>query len=454
MGTGFAPLADGPAFVLSHVRAPACLVDATGLAPAIDDLIDLDLTIVDGRIDQVAPAGTGHGPLSRLEMASAVVFPGFVEAHTHLDKGHIWPRKQNPDGSFPGALEAVAEDRAANWSADDVRARMEFGLRSAYAHGTVAIRTHLDSVHGQELISWPVFRELRADWAERIALQAVSLASVETMVEEGYADHIGRIVKESGGILGCVTWNTPALNDGLAETFRIAEQYSLDLDFHVDETQDPDARSLLAIADMAIECEFQGPIQAGHCCSITRQTAAEQDHCLDRVAKAGMAIVSLPMCNLYLQERHAGRTPRYRGVTLLHEMKARGIAVSVSSDNTRDPFYAYGDLDMLEVYREATRILHLDHPVADWPSTVTATPAAVLDLDQRGRIAAGAPADLVLFKARGWTELLSRPQSDRTILRRGKAIDTTPPDYAELDEIVGVPGASPADSKARRIRRA
>ena len=58
------------------------------------------------------------------------------------------------------------------------------------------------------------------------------------------------------------------------------------------------------------------------------------------------------------------RTPRWRGVTLLHEMKARGIPVAVASDNTRDPFYAYGDLDMLEVFREAMRILHLDHPVA------------------------------------------------------------------------------------------
>jgi hypothetical protein len=42
-------------------------------------------------------------------------------------------------------------------------------------------------------------------------------------------------------------------------------------------------------------------------------------------------------------------------------MRARGIRVSFASDNTRDPFYAYGDMDMLEVMREATRIGHLDH---------------------------------------------------------------------------------------------
>ncbi|MFX4381294.1 amidohydrolase family protein, partial [Acinetobacter baumannii] len=90
---------------------------------------------------------------------------------------------------------------------------------------------------------------------------------------------------------------------------------------------------------------------------------------------AGLAVVSLPMCNMYLQDRTAGRTPRWRGITLLHEMKARGISVSVSSDNTRDPFYAYGDLDGLEVFREAVRIAHLDHPFDDWPRIVTSTPA-------------------------------------------------------------------------------
>ena len=49
-----------------------------------------------------------------------------IQAHTHLDKGHIWPRAANPDGTFAGALESVAADRLANWSARDVAARMEF----------------------------------------------------------------------------------------------------------------------------------------------------------------------------------------------------------------------------------------------------------------------------------------------------------------------------------------
>jgi cytosine/creatinine deaminase len=48
----------------------------------------------------------------------------------------------------------------------------------------------------------------------------------------------------------------------------------------------------------------------------------------------------------------------------------------------------------------------------------------------------GAPADLVIFKARSWTELFARPQSDRIVLRQGRQIDRTLPDYAELDDLM------------------
>jgi cytosine deaminase len=56
-------------------------------------------------------------------------------------------------------------------------------------------------------------------------------------------------------------------------------------------------------------------------------------------------------------------------------------------------------------------------------------------LDGVGRIARGAPADLVMFRGRHYSELLSRPQHDRIVLRGGRAIDTTAPDYRELDEL-------------------
>ncbi len=435
--TGFATIPDAPRYVIANATVPGVLLGDPEAEPDAEGLCTVDLGIMDGRVAVIAPAGAlTEGP--RLDLDRGMAWPAFVDMHTHLDKGHIWPRRPNPDGTFMGALDAVGADRAANWSAGDVGRRMEFSLRAAYAHGTGLIRTHLDSVGPQHRISWPVFAEMRERWAGRIELQAVSIVGIVELRNEAYLDDLITTVTEHGGVLGAVTYAVPDLEHLVETMMHRAANRGLDLDFHVDETGDPAAHSLRVIADTALRTDFPGRIVAGHCCSLAMQPAAEAEATMERVAEAGIAVVSLPMCNMYLQDRHAGRTPRWRGVTLIHELMAHDVPVAVASDNTRDPFYAYGDLDMLEVFREAVRIIHLDHPVSSWASLVARAPAAIVGRDgEHGMIGAGRSADLVLFRARTWTELLARPQSDRTVIRAGKAIDRTLPDYRELDDVVG-----------------
>ena len=58
-------------------------------------------------------------------------------------------------------------------------------------------------------------------------------------------------------------------------------------------------------------------------------------------------------------------------------------------------------------------------------------------LQKRIRVALGQePADLVLTRARTIQELISRPQTDRVVVVDGRAIDSTPPDYRELDRLI------------------
>ena len=321
-----------------------------------------------------------------------------------------------------GALNAVLADREANWSAGDVAARMDFALRCAYAHGTVAIRTHLDSRYDQTGISWPVFGEMREKWAGRIALQATPLFSIDLALDKGHMAAISEMVSRFGQTIGAVTYACPELPAGLAAMFRLASEKGWNLDFHVDETLDPSAASLRLIAEQALEHGFQGNILVGHCCSLSVQPEDDAARTMDLVAKAGISVVSLPMCNMYLQSRGAATTPRNRGVTLLHELAGRGVNVMVASDNTRDPFYAYGDLDLVEVYREATRIAHLDHPVGDWPRAITSAPAKALGLDI-GLLKVGArliwcscapAAGRSSCRARRWTARCCAPASPST----------------------------------------
>ncbi|MFK0687496.1 cytosine deaminase [Mesorhizobium sp. IMUNJ 23033] len=428
---------DSASYRLTNVRLHASLTPGLAATFDSDDFALADITVADGRISSIVAHGRSKVPADATDLGGRIVLPCFVDCHTHIDKGHIWPRRPNPDGTFMGALSATGADRAARWSAEDVARRMDFSLRCAYAYGTKALRTHLDSVAPQEEISWPVFETMRDKWRGRIELQAACLLGIEGVRETKWFEKLAKRVAAAKGVLGVVTYMVPDLEELLDKVFSEAIKHGLDLDFHADETDDIAAISLKKIAEAALWNGFECNILVGHCCSLARQPDLAVLDTLDKVAKAGLAVVSLPMCNLYLQDRRGDNTtPRWRGVTLLHEMKARGIPVAVASDNTRDPFYAYGDLDMLEVYRMATRILHFDHPVGDWPQTVASTPAKVMRLDGFGTLAAGGAADFIVFKGRSWTELLSRPESDRIVVRDGRAIEGKLPDYAELDELM------------------
>ncbi|MSO76479.1 MAG: cytosine deaminase [Alphaproteobacteria bacterium] len=443
MAQGFVTIPTVSTMHLANARLPgAALASSEGLgAQDRDGFVRADIHVANGRIAAVAAPGMAWpGPVVNLD--GGQIWPAFVDLHTHLDKGHIWPRADNAAGTLDGARASTMADRAAHWRHDDVERRFEFGLRSAYAHGTRAIRTHLDCMDlAQSQTSWAVFRELRERWAPRMAVQACSLTLLDWYATPD-GEALARLVARSDGVLGGITRlakpdATPAdMDAALDHLFTIAKHFGLDIDLHVDETGDPAANALAQVAAASLRHGFSGKVTCGHCCSLSVQSDAVARRTIALCREAGLTVVSLPMVNQFLQGRIDGGTPRWRGVTLLRELAAAGVPTAVASDNCRDPFFAFGDHDILEVLEQAVRIGHLNSEFAAWPPAVGWIPAAAMRLAGAGRIAAGASADLVLFRARGVSELLSRPQADRVVLHAGRAIDTTPPDYRELDDLL------------------
>lgn len=416
-------------FRLRNASIPGAFLDRR------EELVRADIEIRDGEISDL---GSLHGTsLPVIDLDGGMVWPRLIDAHTHLDKGHIWSRAENTARSRAGALAATMADRATRWSAADVQRRMEFALQCAYAHGTGAIRTHIDSPDPQYRISWPVFVELRERWADRIHLQASALVPLEAYRNIDFAVALADMVAQAGGVLGAVCIGRPPdIDELLTRVFVLAGVRGIALDFHCDETGDPTSDTLRHVAQAALRTGWNDPIPCGHCCALATQPENEALRTLDLAAEAGLTLIGLPLINSFLQDRQPGRTPRWRGLTLLHEAVAHGVRVAVASDNCRDPFFAWGDHDLVEVFRSAVRIGHLDHPVGQWPSLIGPSPADALGLLGAGRIGVNRPADLILFRARSWSELHARPQADRVVLHRGRSIDTSLPDYRSLDDLM------------------
>ncbi|MEA5465381.1 cytosine deaminase [Leptothoe sp. PORK10 BA2] len=445
---GFINIPDTAHYWLTNARIPRCLlshdvtlepIPALQAFPHQEELVAVDVEVLGGKIAAIrpiggiadSPTGLDRGDTPTVDLGQGLVWPCFVDMHTHLDKGHIWPRCPNPDATFAGALETVQQDHG-NWQHDELYQRMEFGLKCSYAHGTQAIRTHLDSFGPLGETNFKVFDELRRQWSDRLILQAVCLVSLDYFLTPE-ADPLAQLVAESGGVLGGVAFMNDDLVPQLDQVFTLAKRYGLELDFHADESLDPDDITLRYVAEAALRHDFQAAITCGHCCSLSVQAPDVVEQTLTLVKAAHIGIVSLPMCNLYLQDRQPEHTPRYRGVTLLHELHQRGISVALASDNCRDPFYAYGDHDGLDVFKQSVRIGHLDRPFDHWPTSLTSRPAQMMGLDNLGTLGPGTPANLICFKARTFNELVAREQGDRVVIRQGHPIDTTLPDYQELD---------------------
>jgi cytosine/creatinine deaminase len=424
-------------------RVPACLI-ADASAPSLpadgEGVVKADLLVEDGRLARIAPVGEHDAGMPRTDIGGRQVWPTLIDIHTHLDKAHTVDRSPNPDGTFLNARLGAAADRP-NWTEADLRRRIDFGLRCAYAHGVSAIRSHIDTYHETLERSWQAVREMREEWRDRIALQAVALCPIDLLADD-YGDKVAATVAQSGGLLGGVTrasianHGAPLVNlDALLDrVFALAARHDLNIDLHVDETHDPAAATLPFVARAALRHNYKGRVVCGHCCSLANQPESEVDRTLDLLAEAGIAIVTLPTVNMYLQDRHAGRTPRWRGVTVVHEMLRRGIPVAVAGDNCRDSFYDYGDHYVLDTFRQAVRILHLDHPLTGAPAVVGATPSRMAKFAGHGLLAVGAPARFMVLNARTINEVVTRPQSDRVVFHNGERIAAKVPDYSELWE--------------------
>ncbi|WP_332739786.1 amidohydrolase family protein [Hydrogenophaga sp.] len=406
--------------LLRRARLPRWLLPhawpATGSQPAL-----ADLHLAEGRVQSVQPhLPTSKNTTNGWDLNGALVLPGLVDAHTHLDKAFTLPRMDTVQPGLLGAIEAMMVDRR-GWTEADVHERAGRALQWAFDAGVTHLRTHCDwwEPEGQPL-AWSVLRELAHDWADRLTLERVSLIPLHLYADRDTALALAATVARSGpgALLGGFVHSTNWDPQALRHLFEAAQRHVLNVDLHVDEELNPAACGLATTAALLQDLRFDGHVVCGHTCALAAQDEANALATLDAVAQAPITLVTLPITNLLLQDATTGRTPRQRGITLVKEARERGIPVLVASDNVQDPFCPVGSFDPLEALAAGVTAAQLDAPFDRWSESLCRS-----DWLRRGPatlpLQRGDTADLLVFTAADAWGFPSRSQP-RVVLRGGR----------------------------------
>ena len=417
-------------YVLAGAHIPPGLVAGQGVEAS---WFCGDILVDTGKIAAVTGTGqiSADSDIETIDLAGSIVLSGLVDCHVHLDKAHVSAFARFPPCDLAGAIAAMAENKK-TWTPDSLTARAEFSLRSAYAYGVRAMRTHVDCAPDAADFIWPVLRDLARDWRGRIELQLCPLVGVDTLKDPDFC-HKAFALADEAGLLGLFIYDQPGMKALLSPLFQEAKARGWDIDLHVDEGVDDRLNGLEAVADTVLETGYPGTVLCGHSVALITYEPDRRRRVIEKALSAGLHFVSLPVTNLYLQDRTLGEAPRVRGMAPVRELAAAGATVSFGADNVRDGFCAFGEFDPVSVLALGAQVAHLEEPLRDFASFITTAPAATMGLAWDGMITAGAPAGLVILPARTSAECCARPMAARQIIRAGRWQSDTPPAFSELD---------------------
>ncbi len=377
-----------------------------------------DVFIENGHLARIQPAEIAIDSIANCQH---MLLPAFVDLHLHIDKTFVVNEVGAAEGDLYAAIERMAKHRD-SWSAEHIEVRMQRALQEAYNNGCRALRTHLDWMDKSAPKSLAVFEKLRDQWRDKLTLQCVSLTPLDYFDEGFDAAFNGEDLalevatahltcdqqRGEAALLGAFVYRNERIYDKLQRVFDLAIKNQLDLDFHVDEGLDADARGLKAIAELTIKNNWQGRVTCGHACSLAMQSDEDAIATLKLCAQAGIHLVSLPSTNLYLQGAW-DRTPIERGITRLREARDAGVSISLATDNVADGFYPYGSYNPLEAWKLGVQMGHLSQPL-DWLASITTAPSNAMNLPWDGRIHVGCKAaDLLLVQAGDTRDLMNAP---------------------------------------------
>lgn len=383
----------------------------------------LDLGVKDGEIIYKEEA-EGEEELESRKLINASnksVVPGFIDSHIHFAKALTRKQIDNESGTLLEAIENFDEFYAEE-SEEDIYKRELEAAKMAVRNGTTAVRTHIivNPKHGLKSIK-PMLK-LKEELKDLLDIQVIAFPSDPPKLDEKMMELLEKSLEMGADIIGGVPWLNDDFKDTIDKTFQLAKSYDVDIDLHVDESDEPDVSTLEYLAEKTIEENYEGRVTAGHCTALSAVDDGTAKRVMSKVKKANIHVITLPSCNMFLMGRDDDHPVR-RGVTRVKEFLDLGVNLSYASDSIKDPFRPFGRGDMLEEGLFTAQVIQYGKP-EEFKKIIemgTYNPARTLGIDDYG-LEVGNRADLVLLDAPTPEEALLNNSEKSFVIKNGKIV--------------------------------
>ncbi|MGW3280741.1 amidohydrolase [Nocardia rhamnosiphila] len=369
-----------------------------------------DLLLRDGRIAQIG-ANLAAAGVETLDLAGALVLPGFVDTHCHLDKT-LWsgPWVSNTGGRSLAGRIANGENRRAELGIP----RAEYSaalLATMITGGTAHVRSHIDIDPSVGLLGVEAVRAAAERHRGRVDVELVAFPQGGLVRRPGTAELLDEALAGGVEVVGGID---PAGFDGdptgqLDIIFGLAERHGAKVDIHLHDGGSLGAWEFELIIERTKATGLGGRVTISHAYAMGALPADEQRRIADRLAEAGVAMVTCAV----------GDAP----VVPLRVMHAAGATLALGNDGIRDLWTPYGDGDML---RRIGTVAFRDRLLADEEIELalaagTLGGAQVLGLADHG-IGVGGRADLVTVDAATPAAAVVGVPTRKLVLKGGRVV--------------------------------
>jgi cytosine/creatinine deaminase len=354
----------------------------------------VDIGVREGRIVAIEPDLACDVPAQSLN--ARLVVPGFVETHIHLDKSCISDRCTVRQGTL---AEAMAETTAAKraFTEEDIYARASRTLVKAISQGTTRLRTHVEIDPRIGFKGFNAIRKLKQDYAWAVDLEICVFPQEGLLDDPGCEDLLIAACRDGADLIGGCPYADNDSHGQIARIFAIAQEFDLDIDFHLDFDLDPSWMHLDEVLRQTQRAGWGGRVAVGHATKLSAVDAQALAAIARRLAEVGVAVTVIPATDLFLMGRdHDHNVPR--GVTPAHRLAGHGVTCSLATNNVLNSFTPFGDCSLIRMANLYANVAQVGDTseIAALLDLVTTAPAKLMNLPDYG-IAIGNPADIVVL---------------------------------------------------------